>query len=1518
MSPLKRVATTTLPLLVIWAACDTSRQTAPESSLPPVAAVVPAVCGQALTVPLIADEVVPIGTVRIGNDESTLFVTYQVMAQHPLQQTRLAVDPTLDGIPTNESGNPILGRFPHSTRHRPSVTEFTYAIPLADIPAAPDDDLVVAAFAESGSSGAWGEGPRFTEDGPWAMYTPYTMQSCVAGPTAIISVPADPAAAQAGTPVAFDGSTSQDPAAGGLIHNWDFADGSLGGSAQIAHVFAAGGTFVVTLTVTDVNGASDTEQVTVNVAAPPSPVGTATVFGTVVDAAELPLAGVDVRLDGTSLGTTDADGMLQIDNFPTGVPVLLELMRAGYSATFVNFELSADATHGFFEATMRTRNAAQVLADAAAGGTLVGEDGVSISLPPNALVNGAGNPVAGAVNIAMTPIDVSGSELGAFPGRFVGILPDGSSSLIVSFGAAEFVISQNGEELQLAPGARATLQLPVYMPGAPIGDDVEVWSLDEATGVWIQEGMGTVVAGAGAFPVLEAEVGHLSTWNVDRTAEAVLATVGCELEATILEGKCHAEIESMGGDWSFATRGETGAVGTVFQLAPGTLYRLRAFAFDDACILRGETVLTDPVTNFQEIRILLECLTGDDAVRLEYGDQLDADISVPGELDVYVFAGTDGDEIRVDLHADRGTLYSIRDPDGAVIADGTVPTGGERQVFRTLTTTGDHTIDINGESATDTYAYTIGLDVHVPDAVMPLTLPASAGGDLGFPTEVDVFTFDGTTGDEISVAAVRSDGSLNADVSVFSPTNILIMQDHFTNAVAARALRLAETGTYRVEIAGGSSLPGSYLLDVRAAPATQLQDADDLLRTLTSNLQVDAFTFTGPAGDMVRLDFVRTAPGNVLRGRVHNAAGTLVGDRPFDDDPDQHIFVTLDGDDYRTSVFSNLDLVGGEYRIGYSVFAPEPDKAIAYGDEFTEEIGFPIETDVWLFSADAGDEIQLNVSTAAGSTLAGDVRLISPASVLVLQGSYTQALEFGTTQTLTETGQYRIEVTGTSGVPGDYVIALQQQGGPGVLPFGELVAGTMDAIGEVDEYTFDADAGDLVRIHGATARLSTLRATVELEDPSGGTVLAATVFESTQSVNTAVQLPATGTYTLVVTAIQNTPGDYQIGIGTGIGRRDLTFGGSGLVSTGSATSDGFNIRRLRVVDGDAVLGVGSEKIRRWLADGTLDAAFGTNGVVDMNAAVPNVFISAVGVQPDGRIVVAGQVNDDWVVLRYTAAGVLDATFDGDGILLIETAVFSSDLISGPKDIRFLADGTDLDIIIGGKVRAGTGDYPLTIARLNPDGSFDAAFNGGALLKASHPGVGEAMELQSTGRIVLIGHSSSNVIAVGYNPDGTLDTNFGVGGTATIAVGQSLFAREMMLRPGDRFVVLGEITSLNALAVGFTADGAADATFGTNGIVAVDFGHLERFWEGEVDGSGRLVLSGVMRLQSMSGEGDAFVVRLLADGTPDATFGIGGVAVEDLPDDPRGLALDSQGRILVGGDRPSGSFAVGNLIRLLTN
>src|SRR5262249_8567951 len=80
-------------------------------------------------------------------------------------------------------------------------------------------------------------------------------------------------------------------------------------------------------------------------------------------------------------------------------------------------------------------------------------------------------------------------------------------------------------------------------------------------------------------------------------------------------------------------------------------------------------------------------------------------------------------------------------------------------------------------------------------------------------------------------------------------------------------------------------------------------------------------------------------------------------------------------------------------------------------------------------------------------------------------------------------------------------------------------------------------------------------------------------------------------------------------------------------------------------------------VARYNADGSLDPTFGTGG----EAAVPftdTVNVAAVAVQPDGKVVVAGTlsnfsinaVNADFLLARFTAAGALDPTFDGDGLL----------------------------------------------------------------------------------------------------------------------------------------------------------------------------------------------------------------------------------------------------------------------------
>jgi hypothetical protein len=66
-----------------------------------------------------------------------------------------------------------------------------------------------------------------------------------------VAVPGGPYSGLAGRPIAFDGSASFDPDGAPLSHRWDFGDGSTATGSAPVHTYAAGGAFVVGLTVSD-------------------------------------------------------------------------------------------------------------------------------------------------------------------------------------------------------------------------------------------------------------------------------------------------------------------------------------------------------------------------------------------------------------------------------------------------------------------------------------------------------------------------------------------------------------------------------------------------------------------------------------------------------------------------------------------------------------------------------------------------------------------------------------------------------------------------------------------------------------------------------------------------------------------------------------------------------------------------------------------------------------------------------------------------------------------------------------------------------------------------------------------------------------------------------------------------------------------------------------------------------------------------------------------------------------------
>ncbi len=75
-----------------------------------------------------------------------------------------------------------------------------------------------------------------------------------------------------GQAAAFDGSASSDPDGAVVSYHWDFGDGSAGTGATASHAYVSAGSYTVTLTVTDNDGATGQDTSTVAVTEPPAEV----------------------------------------------------------------------------------------------------------------------------------------------------------------------------------------------------------------------------------------------------------------------------------------------------------------------------------------------------------------------------------------------------------------------------------------------------------------------------------------------------------------------------------------------------------------------------------------------------------------------------------------------------------------------------------------------------------------------------------------------------------------------------------------------------------------------------------------------------------------------------------------------------------------------------------------------------------------------------------------------------------------------------------------------------------------------------------------------------------------------------------------------------------------------------------------------------------------------------------------------------------------------------------------------
>ncbi len=347
-------------------------------------------------------------------------------------------------------------------------------------------------------------------------------------------------------------------------------------------------------------------------------------------------------------------------------------------------------------------------------------------------------------------------------------------------------------------------------------------------------------------------------------------------------------------------------------------------------------------------------------------------------------------------------------------------------------------------------------------------------------------------------------------------------------------------------------------------------------------------------------------------------------------------------------------------------------------------------------------------------------------------------------------------------------------------------------------------------------------------------------------------------------------------------------------------------------------------IARLNPDGSLDETFGSGGkrVIDFKPTGSDSWedrAKDVVVQPDGKIVVAGQSEEESTLTSLMTVTRLNAS-DGSTDM-----TFGNPVTPGVHHIGLGDNGT----VEGALARFANGRFMLA-GTVYADTATDMGWAGLNHLGQEDPPISDTLSFQAgsvdragdvattpDGNFVMAGHTRATIdtpendiaVARRSGTNGAQDNSFNGNGRTTINLGGDDAAEAVAVQPDGRVLTAGGSSrpgiGLDFFVHRLTALGASDASFGNpgnNGAAFIDFGGSERAVGLTVLPDGKLAVAGV---KSAGPGGDVAVARLTAGGALDASFGVGGKRVIELPgpQDPFALAVQPDGGFLVAGRTP---------------
>jgi uncharacterized delta-60 repeat protein len=391
---------------------------------------------------------------------------------------------------------------------------------------------------------------------------------------------------------------------------------------------------------------------------------------------------------------------------------------------------------------------------------------------------------------------------------------------------------------------------------------------------------------------------------------------------------------------------------------------------------------------------------------------------------------------------------------------------------------------------------------------------------------------------------------------------------------------------------------------------------------------------------------------------------------------------------------------------------------------------------------------------------------------------------------------------------------------------------------------------------------------------SGGTVTTAIGSSSDQARSLAIQ--SDGKIVVAGSSFNGSNDDFALVRYNTDGTLDTNFGNGGTVTTAIGSGNDAARSIAIQSDGKIVLAGYSRgsnndfALVRYNTDGSLDTNFGNGGKVTTAIGSGEDEVWSVAIQSNGKIVVAGYSfngsNDDFALVRYDTDGSLDTTFDSDG--KVTTAIGS-----GNEKAYSVAIQSDGKIVVAGYSFNGSND-DFALVRYDTNGSLDTGFDSDSKVTTdvgSDNDYARSVALQSDGKIVAAGQSYNgfnfDFALVRYNTNGSLDTNFDTDGKVINQIIQKDWAYSVAIQSDGKIVLAGYSKGSNYdfALVRYNTDGSLDTNFGNGGTVTTAIGSGEDAARSiAIQSDGKIVVAG----SSFNGSNDDFALVRYA-GTPPA-------------------------------------------------